>query len=63
MADITMCRGENCGKREQCYRYTAPVNPYGQSFMDVRPESGHCKFFWANDGRADGRRIGRWWKE
>lgn len=36
MADITMCVGTDCPKKESCYRYTAPVNKYRQSyFVDV----------------------------
>ena len=34
MADITMCVGTECPLRETCYRYTAKVNPYSQSFSD-----------------------------
>ena len=34
MADITMCVGTECPLRETCYRYTAKVNPYRQSFAD-----------------------------
>lgn len=31
MPDITMCTG-NCPVKENCYRYMAKPNPYGQSF-------------------------------
>ena len=37
MADITMCSGEMCAKKESCYRYTAPVNEYRQSYSDFKP--------------------------
>lgn len=31
MPDITMCTG-NCPVSENCYRYMAKPNPYGQSY-------------------------------
>ena len=31
MPDITMCTG-NCPVKENCYRYMATPNPYGQSY-------------------------------
>ena len=31
MADITLCTG-NCPIKENCYRYMAIPNPYGQTF-------------------------------
>lgn len=62
MADITMCRGEGCTRREQCYRYTAPINRYGQSVFINTPKEP-CSHFWDNAGRRDGREIGMWWKK
>ena len=58
MADIAMCRDETCERKEQCYRYTAPINIYGQDvFYPKKP----CDWFWDNTGRIDGREIGKWW--
>ena len=48
MADITMCRGENCDIREKCYRYTAPVNKYWQAVFAETPTENPCKHFWDN---------------
>ena len=31
MADITMCVNQECPKRSECYRATAPFNPFRQS--------------------------------
>ena len=43
MADIAMCLNHTCPSREHCYRYTAPTNPYRQSYMNFKPdESGKC---------------------
>jgi hypothetical protein len=36
VADITMCQGEGCPFKENCYRYKAPVG-YWQSFFAVPP--------------------------
>lgn len=62
MADITMCRGENCSKREKCYRYTAPVDEYWQSVFTDTPKEIPCEHFLLNDGCIDGRKNGKWWK-
>lgn len=64
MADISMCKGIfhgeesdeviQCHRKEQCYRYTAPVNPDWQSYnplgkvVDGKVE---CDEFWNNEGR------------
>jgi len=46
MADITMCEGTNCPMRANCYRYTAPVNPYRQSYFRVVPVDGeNCNYY------------------
>lgn len=62
MADITMCRGDNCEHRENCYRYTAPIDEFWQPVFTETPEKP-CKFFWDNNELPDGRKIGMWWKK
>ncbi len=43
MADISMCHGEGCDKRENCYRFKAI--PYErQSYM--APDPKDCGFYW-----------------
>ena len=37
MPDITMCKGENCPMKENCYRYTAEPNEYHQSYFMEPP--------------------------
>ncbi len=37
MADITMCTGEKCKLKKSCYRFTAPVNVYWQSYFLTPP--------------------------
>ena len=57
MADITMCAGADekrnliCPMRDSCYRFTAPVNVYRQSYFSVVPyEAPECAEFWDNKG-------------
>ena len=44
VSDITMCKGQDCPLRESCYRYTAPANPFRQSYFLTEPvdELGDC---------------------
>ena len=55
MADIAMCKGTMCPKKETCYRFTAPVNEYRQSFFVAPPINmltGECKEYWEiKDGK------------
>lgn len=50
MADITACYGENCPKKESCYRFTCDKNPWRQSyFMNVpyeEKEQNKCEYYW-----------------
>jgi len=55
MTDITMCKGQDCLLRESCYRYTAPANPYRQSYFLTEPldEIGDCKE-WVDNNKLTG---------
>ncbi len=47
MADITMCEGTNCPKKETCYRFTAKPSEYRQSYFTTPPINGDvCEYFW-----------------
>jgi len=48
MADITMCVGTNCPQKESCYRYTAPVSDFRQSWFCECPlkSDGKCDMYW-----------------
>jgi hypothetical protein len=63
MADITMCNGDQCDIKENCYRYTANPSLVWQSmFMtspiqdkidlgeEVDPSNAeeYCSYFWDN---------------
>ena len=55
MSDISMCRDKKCPMKLDCYRYTAPENPWRQSFFAESPrEEGksYCDQFWDNTGRT-----------
>jgi hypothetical protein len=45
-----MCKGTGCPKKVYCYRYTAPVNEYRQSYFIIVPlkEDKTCDEFWDN---------------
>lgn len=52
MSDITMCRGEDCPIKEQCYRYKATPNEYQQSYFYKIPydkDKKECDKFWDLD--------------
>lgn len=50
MADITMCEGDGCPRKESCYRFTAPMNEFRQSFFMTVPlvDGMHCTWFIKN---------------
>jgi hypothetical protein len=48
MADITMCKGEDCPMKNDCYRHRA-IPSIRQSYFATPPvdkETGKCKHFW-----------------
>ncbi len=49
MADITMCEGKDCPLKETCYRFTAIVNEFRQSYFTETPynkEKENCEYLW-----------------
>jgi len=52
MADITMCFGNNCPKRENCFRFTAEPEPddmqtyFGKEPGEMVGDKYTCGFFW-----------------
>lgn len=61
MADISKCNDYHCPSKEICYRYTAPVNEFRQSWVNTNRESDayNCELFWHNGickycGQKDG---------
>ena len=48
MLDITKCDNEECTKKEECWRYTAPPEKL-QSYAHFNPENKEkCEYFWKN---------------
>ena len=46
MADIAMCSGDGCSTKQNCYRFTAPINEYAQSyFAKVPGKDQSCEYF------------------
>lgn len=55
MTDITKCHGQigatDCPYKENCYRYTAKADKYGQSyFIELPLKDGKCDHYWGKDG-------------
>jgi hypothetical protein len=49
MPDITMCNGEGCPLKENCYRFTATPSEYSQSYFIEIPydnEYERCEHHW-----------------
>jgi len=50
MPDITMCKGEGCPMRNNCYRYKAEPSMMQTYFLqtpkDGPPYNGVCKYYW-----------------
>ncbi len=48
--ESTMCQGENCPVKEDCYRFTAEVG-LQQNVFETIPynfETENCEYFWDN---------------
>lgn len=46
MADIAMCRGAGCDKKENCYRFKAKPDTYQSYFVEAPIDNGYCDSFW-----------------
>lgn len=48
MPDITMCRGEGCPIKEDCYRFNATPTPLYQSYFAIVPYDTKrgCDHYW-----------------
>lgn len=56
MTDISKC-AKGCDRQAMCYRWTAPVSKYHQSYADFKPHAeGECDHFWDNRDRKDDRK-------
>jgi hypothetical protein len=48
MADISMCKGEGCKLKENCYRFKANANEFRQSYFSKPPNNTptECEYYW-----------------
>ena len=48
MPDITMCKGDNCESKNECYRYKAKPSEFRQSWFMKPPfdTESECDYFW-----------------
>jgi len=47
VADISMCLGTGCAKKDSCYRFTATPSTY-QSYCAFHLSEGECANYWDN---------------
>lgn len=53
MADITKCTGKGCPDKETCYRFTAPVSDFHQSwFCECPLKDGECEMYWGENSQS-----------
>ena len=53
MADITMCTGDGCSLKENCYRFTAEKSEYRQSYFFTPPFDGKtCEMYWGKQSES-----------
>ena len=58
MPDITMCKDEQCPKKEQCHRFTAKPDEYAQSYFMQTPRKGkECVYYWPNKKDESNTRV------
>lgn len=52
MPDISMCFGNDCHKKESCYRYTATPSEFRQSYFGKPPiKDDKCDYYWDNKNK------------
>ena len=45
MPDITMCYGQDCPYKNQCYRYTAKPSELQSYFIDAPIKDSKCDYY------------------
>lgn len=54
--DVTMCKGEGCLLRKNCWRYIGPAQPQYQSYFVVPPiQDKKCDYYWHCEYDETGR--------
>lgn len=54
MPDITMCKGEECRMKENCYRYKAAKSVRQSYFLSSPIRLGVCEYFIRHDTHKPG---------
>lgn len=61
MPDISLCPGNDCPRKETCYRHTATPSKYMQSyFVDPPYEKDNkeeCKYYWRIVSMSELKRL------
>ena len=53
MADITMCTGDGCPLKENCYRFTSIASEYRHSYFFTPPFDGKtCEMYWGKQSES-----------
>jgi len=57
MPDITMCKGEGCRMKEDCYRYKADRGIRQSYFLSSPIRLGMCEYFIRHDTQKTGKGV------
>ena len=57
MTDISMCRGDGCYVRDECYRFTARPDGMWQAWLSTTPtdDGKACDYYIDNANKRDWR--------
>lgn len=45
MPDLTLCQGNSCKIKEECFRYTAKPKEFNQSYTNFHGINEKCEYF------------------
>lgn len=48
MPDITMCKDNDCPKKEECHRFTAISDKMQSYFLQTPRKGKECVYYWPN---------------
>lgn len=57
MPDITMCKDQDCPKKDNCYRFTATPDELQIYYVNSPWFNNQCEFFWDNQHHETIRRT------
>lgn len=65
MADISMCSNDNCKDKNSCYRFTAPRNPWRQSYVAIVGvfDKNTCIYYTEDTRNEEERAAAKRWQE